>query len=137
MFPLKTYDEERQKLILGHLVTLMECFLNEYCRLPIQYVDTKIAELNMPVDVITPDDLKNVLPRSCTTGPTQQDFTALTQTMTAAINQVAANVADKATQQDVSLAATAVDAKFDMLRSAIKEATDYDTLKARLLAVLE
>ena len=34
------------------------------------------------------------------------------------------------------LAATAVDAKFDMLRSAIKEATDYDTLKARLLAVL-
>ena len=44
---------------------------------------------------------------------------------------------NKATQQDVSLAATAVDAKFDMLRSAIREATDFDTLKARLLAVLE
>ena len=36
-----------------------------------------------------------------------------------------------------TLAATAVDAKFDMLRAAIREATDYDTLKARLLAVLE
>ena len=72
------------------------------------------------------------------TGPTQQDFTALTQTMTAALNQVAANVESKATQQMyVSLAATAVDAKFDMLRSAIREATDFDTLKTRLLAVLE
>ena len=103
-----------------------------------EYIDTKIAELNMPVDVITPDDLEERIAQiPAHTGPTQQDFTALTQTMTAAINQVAANVADKATQQDVSLAATAVDAKFDMLRSAIKEATDYDTLKARLLAVLE
>ena len=71
------------------------------------------------------------------TGPTQQDFTALTQTLTAALNQVAANVESKATQQDVSLAVTAVDAKFDMLRSAIAEATDFDTLKARLLAVLQ
>ena len=104
----------------------------------IQYVDTKIAELNMPVDVITPDDLEERIAQIPThTGPTQQDFTALTQTMTAAINQVAANVADKATQQDVSLAATAVDAKFDMLRSAIREATDFATLKVRLLAVLE
>ena len=42
-----------------------------------------------------------------------------------------------ATQQDVTLAAAAVDAKFDMLRSAIAEATDYHTLKARLLAVLQ
>ena len=57
--------------------------------------------------------------------------------MTAALNQVAANVESKATQQDVNLAATAVDAKFDMLRSAIREATDFDTLKTRLLAVLE
>ena len=42
-----------------------------------------------------------------------------------------------ATQQDVTLAAAAVDAKFDMLRAAISEATDYHTLKARLLAVLQ
>ena len=42
-----------------------------------------------------------------------------------------------ATQQDVALAAAAVDAKFDMLRAAISEATDYHTLKARLLAVLQ
>ena len=70
-------------------------------------------------------------------GPTQQDFTALTQTLTAAVNQVAANVESKATQHDVTLAAAAVDAKFDMLRAAIREATDYHTLKARLLAVLE
>ena len=104
-----------------------------------QYVDTKIAELNnMPVEVITPDDLEARLAQLPThTGPTQQDFTALTQTLTAAVNQVAANVESKATNQDVALAGTAVDAKFDMLRAAIREATDFDTLKARLLAVLE
>ena len=66
---------------------------------------------------------------------TTNDFTAL-GTVTAAINQVAANVETKATQQDVQLAGAAVDAKFDMLRSAIAEATDFETLKARLLAVL-
>ena len=103
-----------------------------------QYIDTKIAELNMPVEVITPEDLEaRIAQIPAHTGPTQQDFTALTQTLTAALNQVAANVESKATQQDVTLAATAVDAKFDMLRAAIREATDYDTLKARLLAVLE
>ena len=85
----------------------------------ISYVDGKIAEIN----------LSNYA--------TRQDFTALTGTITAAVNQVAANVETKATQHDVQLAATAVDAKFDMLRSAINEATDFDTLKARLLAVLE
>lgn len=44
--------------------------------------------------------------------------------------------APEVTQHDVDLAAQAVDAKFDMLRSAIREATDFDTLKVRLLAVL-
>ena len=103
-----------------------------------QYIDTKIAELNMPVEVITPEELEaRIAQIPVHTGPTQQDFTALTQTLTAAINEVANNVSSKATQQDVALAGTAVDAKFDMLRSAIREATDYDTLKARLLAVLE
>ena len=103
-----------------------------------EYIDTKIAELNMPVDVITPDDLEERIAQIPPhTGPTQQDFTALTQTMTAALNQVAENVESKATQHDVQLAATAVDAKFDMLRAAILQAADFDTLKARLLAVLE
>ena len=41
------------------------------------------------------------------------------------------------TQQDIELAAAAVDAKFDMLRSAIAESTNFATLKARLLAVLQ
>ena len=91
-----------------------------------------------PVEVVTPEFLEQRLSQLPThAGPTQQDFTALTQTMTAAINQVAANVESKATQHDVQLAATAVDAKFDMLRAAITQSVDFDTLKARLLAVLE
>ena len=40
-------------------------------------------------------------------------------------------------QEKLDLAATAVDAMFDQLRVAIDEATDFDTLKARLLAVLQ
>ena len=109
---------------------------------PVEVVTPELLEHRLsavtPTDIVTRTELMaQIAAIPPHTGPTQQDFTALTQTMTAAINQVAANVADKATQQDVSLAATAVDAKFDMLRSAIKEATDFDTLKARLLAVLE
>ena len=96
---------------------------------------TPLGNTIEPVEVVTPAYLEQRL--SQLTGPTQQDFTALTQTLTAALNQVAANVESKATQQDVLLAQTAVDAKFDMLRAAIAEATDYDTLKARLLAVLD
>lgn len=84
--------------------------------------------------VFYPDTAVNVDLSNYTTS---QDFTDLTETVTSAVNQVAADVANKATQQDVALAATTVDAKFDMLRSAILEATDFDTLKARLLAVLE
>ena len=41
------------------------------------------------------------------------------------------------TQQDLILVNAAVDAKFDMLRSAIAESTDFATLKARLMAVLQ
>ena len=51
--------------------------------------------------------------------------------------RIASIPAPAVTQQDITLAATAVDAKFDMLRAAIKESTDFNTLKARLLAVLE
>ena len=108
------------------------------------YLEQRIGSITipqLPTDLITADELEtrlDGLPNiDLTNYPTRQDFTALTGTVTAAINQVAANVADKATQHDVALAATAVDAKFDMLRSAIRESTDFDTLKARLLAVLE
>ena len=44
---------------------------------------------------------------------------------------------DYASQHDVMLVKTGVDAKFDMLRVAVDEATDFDTLRARLLAVLQ
>ena len=95
-------------------------------------------QLPTPVEVVTPEMLEHrisqIPPHVCEV--TRQDFTALTNTITAAVNQVAFTVEDKATQQDVSLAATSVDAKFDMLRSAIAEAEDFATLKARLLAVL-
>ena len=101
-------------------------------------MNTPLGNTLEPVEVVTPEYLEQRIAQIPPhTGPTQQDMTALTQTVTAAINQVAENVESKATQQDVALAGTAVDAKFDMLRAAIREATDFDTLKARLLAVLE
>ena len=52
-------------------------------------------------------------------------------------NRISQIPTSSVTQEDIDLAATAVDAKFDMLRSAIQEATNYNTLKARLLAVLQ
>ena len=76
----------------------------------INYIDLKISQLNMPVEVITPEELEQ------------------------RISQIPV---PSVTEQDVNLAATAVDAKFDMLRAAIRESVDFDTLKARLLAVLE
>ena len=100
------------------------------------YLEQRLESVT-PTDVINRLELQAAIAAIPQTGPTQQDFTALTQTLTAAVNQIAANVESKATQQDVTLAAAAVDAKFDMLRAAIREATDYHTLKARLLAVLE
>ena len=113
-------------------------FLNEYLATldDVQQRIEAITTFELPSNLITEQELEARIAQ-IPTGPTQQDFTALTQTLTAALNQVSANVQSKATQQDVTLAATAVDAKFDMLRAAIREATDYDTLKARLLAVLE
>lgn len=109
---------------------------------PVEVVTPELLEHRLaavtPSDIITRTELMaQIAAIPPHTGPTQQDFTALTQTLTAALNQVAANVESKATQQDVLLAATAVDAKFDMLRAAIKESSDFATLKARLLAVLE
>ena len=101
-----------------------------------EYLEQRLSAIT-PSDIITRTELMAQIAAIPQTGPTQQDFTALTQTLTAALNQVAANVESKATQQDVQLAAVAVDAKFDMLRSAIRESTDFNTLKARLLAVLE
>ena len=82
-----------------------------------KYVD--IIELENRIDDITPAEL-----------PTDLITASELETR---ISQIPTG----ATQQDVALAAAAVDAKFDMLRSAIAEATDYHTLKARLLAVLQ
>ena len=108
---------------------------------PVEVVTPELLEHRLaaiqPTDIITRSEMMSQIASTLASGPTQQDMTALTQTVTAAINQVAENVENKATQHDVQLAATAVDAKFDMLRAAIREATDFDTLKARLLAVLE
>ena len=65
-----------------------------------------ITTFELPSNLITEEELEARIAQIPThTGPTQQDFTALTQTLTAALNQVAANVESKATQQDVSLAA--------------------------------
>ena len=101
-----------------------------------EYLEHRLSAVT-PSDIITRTELDDAIATIPHTGPTQQDFTTLTHTLTAAVNQVAANVENKATQHDVHLAATAVDAKFDMLRAAIQQASDFDTLKARLLAVLE
>lgn len=108
------------------------------------YLEQRIGSITipqLPSDLITAHELETRLDGlpdvDLSNYTTRQDFTALTGTISAAVNQVAANVADKATQHDVQLAAHSVDAKFDMLRSAIREAVDFDTLKVRLLAVLE
>ena len=130
---LATIDDVQQRI---EAITTFE--------LPSNLITEQELELRLlqaqPTNVITESELEERLADTHKfpgNGPKQADFTALTQTLTAALNQVAANVESKATKQDVSLAGTAVDAKFDMLRSAIREATDFDTLKARLLAVLE
>ena len=73
---------------------------------------------------------------------TQQDLNVVEGTYVAVTNALTTietdfNVLRTDTQQDVALAATAVDAKFDMLRVAVQQATDFATLKARLLAVLQ
>ena len=59
---------------------------------------------------------------------TANDFTALAATISAAVNLQAQNQANHI---------AAVDAKFDQLRAAVNESTDFNTLKARLLAVLQ
>ena len=101
---------------------------------PVEVVTPELLEHRLaaltPTNVITASELEaRIAQIPPHTGPTQQDLTALSQTLTTAIEA-------KATDHDVALAAQAVDAKFDMLRVAIAEADDFDTLKARLLAVL-
>ena len=58
---------------------------------------------------------------------TANDFTALAATVTAAVNLQAQNQINHT---------AATDAKFDQIRAAVNESTDFNTLKARLLAVL-
>ena len=62
-----------------------------------------ITTFELPSNLITEEELEARIAQIPThTGPTQQDFTALTQTYDCCYNQVAANVASKATQQDVN-----------------------------------
>ena len=51
---------------------------------PISSVITQILKLNKPTDIITRTELMAQIAAIPQTGPTQQDFTALTQTLTAA-----------------------------------------------------
>ena len=108
---------------------------------PVEVVTPEFLEHRLaattPYDIVSAHEMEARLAQIPVPEVTRNDFTALTNTITAAVNQVAANVDGKATKHDVALAATAVDAKFDMLRAAITQSTDFDTLKARLLAVLE
>ena len=68
-------------------------------------------------------------------------FVSLSGVLTADNGSKFANLVDYWTSSEVQdkldLAETSVDAKFDQLRVAIEEATDFNTLKARLLAVLQ
>ena len=55
-----------------------------------------ITTFELPSNLITEQELEaRIAQIPAHTGPTQQDFTALTQTLTAALNQVAANVNPK------------------------------------------
>jgi|DEB0MinimDraft_6_1074348.scaffolds.fasta_scaffold86075_2 hypothetical protein len=71
---------------------------------------------------------------------TQEQLVELDKKHTHAVHQLGQNVTNVvkllASQQDVSLAGEAVDARFDSLRVAIEKSTDFETLKTRLLAVL-
>ena len=58
-------------------------------------------------------------------------------TIVTPLGRTFSDIDDNATQHDVMLVKTGIDAKFDMLRVAVDEATDFDTLRARLLAVLQ
>lgn len=58
-------------------------------------------------------------------------------TIVTPLGRTFSDIEDNATQHDVMLIKTGVDAKFDMLRVAVDEAVDFETLRARLLAVLQ
>ncbi len=93
-------------------------------------LETRIA--GIPYPNLTPYALKTELP----VVPPSPDLTPYATT-TYVETRIAGLPVPTVTQQDIALAATTVDAKFDMLRSAIQESTDFSTLKARLLAVLQ
>ena len=90
-----------------------------------------------PVEVVTPEYLQAKIDASTPTdivshGELDMRLEALSQ-----VDLPEGLVTEQELQHAVDLISTAVDAKFDMLRVAIAESTDYDTLKARLLAVLQ
>lgn len=125
---------------VGEVLNLnLDEFVSNYQLERKKYVD--IIELENRIDDITPAEL----PTDLITASELETRIANIQipelpsdliTLSELEARIAQIPAVTVTQQDVELAAAAVDAKFDMLRSAIAEATDFATLKARLLAVL-
>ena len=90
-------------------------------------ITTPLGRTIEPVEVVTPEYLQAKIDANTPTdivshGELDSRLEALTSDVT---------------PHDLDLIKAGVDAKFDMLRSAIREATDFDTLKVRLLAVLE
>ena len=125
---------------VGEVLNLnLDEFVSNYQLERKKYVD--IIELENRIDDITPTEL----PTDLITASELETRIANIQIPELPSNIITeseletriSQIPTGATAQDVALAAAAVDAKFDMLRAAISEATDYHTLKARLLAVLQ
>ena len=100
-----------------------------------EYLEARLSGITipqLPSDLITEGELETRIGQINI--PSIPSNLATTSYVDNRISQIPTS---SVTQQDIDLAATAVDAKFDMLRAAIHEATDFHTLKARLLAVLQ
>jgi len=99
------------------------------------YVENRVASIDipqLPSGLITEGELETRIAQIDI--PSIPSNLATTNYVDNRISQIPQSTV---TQQDIELAAAAVDAKFDMLRSAIAESTNFATLKARLLAVLQ
>ena len=100
-----------------------------------EYLEARLSGITipqLPSDLITEQELETRIGQiNIPTIPNNLATTSYVET------RISSLPTSDVTQEDIELAATAVDAKFDMLRSAIAESTSYATLKARLLAVLE
>ena len=100
-------------------------------------ITTPLGNTIEPVEVVTPEYLQAKIDAATPTdivshGELESRLDALTPP-----ELPSDLVTETELEHAVGLVSTAVDAKFDMLRVAIAESTDYETLKARLLAVLQ